>query len=384
MDHSRISDIRIFETTSRMSRPIADATHDISSIGFFVLEVETVGGVTGQGYLLSFAYAPSAAKGALLDLVEFVRNRNYRVHETVQLQQDYEAESEYFGIDGLQRWALSTLNVAMWDAWGRILEQPIWRLLGNHTRPVPVYGSGGWLSYSDDELLQEVLDYKRRGFRAVKIKVGSSEQGRDIERLRRVRDAVGPELGIMMDANQGMDVPSAMDLSLQAQPLGIRWFEEPIIRDDYDGYATLRQATRIAVAMGEREYSTTGLRELISRRAIDLWQPDIIRIGGVEAWRDSAALAGAHRIPVLPHYYKDYDVPLLATIPNAFGAESFDWIDGLIDNQLTIADGMAHPRKGHGWGFSFRHELLNEVTQRSRQSCRPPTPVKEGTCQASS
>lgn len=356
-----ITDIRIFEATSRISQPISDATHDISKIGFFVLEVETAGGVTGQGYLLSFAYSPGAIEGALADLRDFVKAHRYRVHETVQLQGDYERESEYFGIDGLQRWALATLNVAMWDAWGRHLEQPIWRLLGNHTRPVPVYGSGGWLSYSDDELLDEVVGYKERGFRAVKIKVGSSEQGRDIERLRRVRDAVGPELGIMMDANQGMDLPSALALSHAAQPLGIHWFEEPIVRDDYEGYATLRQRTQIAIAMGEREYGTVGLRELISRRAIDLWQPDIIRIGGVEAWRDSAALAAAHRIPVLPHYYKDYDVPLLATVPNAYGAESFDWIDGLIDNALVIEDGHASPRAGHGWGFSFRHELLNEV-----------------------
>lgn len=361
MDNTRITDIRIFEATSRVSQPISDATHDISKIGFFVLEIVTAGGVTGQGYLLSFAYSPRAIAGALADLAAFVRENDYQVHQTVQLQGDYERESEYFGVDGLQRWALATLNVAMWDAWGRHLERPIWQLLGNHTRPIPVYGSGGWLSYTDDELLEEVAGYRARGFRAVKIKVGSREPGRDIERLRRVRDAVGPELGIMMDANQGMDVPSALELSLAAEPLGIRWFEEPIARDDYDGYETLRRRTQIAVAMGEREYGTTGLRELISRGAIDLWQPDIIRIGGVEAWRASAALAGAHRIPVLPHYYKDYDVPLLSTIPNAYGAESFDWIDGLIDNPMTVENGAARPRQGAGWGFSFRHELLNDV-----------------------
>lgn len=361
MDTTRITDIRIFEATSRISRPISDATHDISRIGFFVLEIETAGGVTGQGYLLSFAYSPAAIVGALTDIAGFVRTNSYRVHETIQLQQDYERESEYFGIDGLQRWALAALNVAMWDAWGRVLERPIWQLLGNHTRPVPVYGSGGWLSYSDDELIEEVTGYRDRGFRAVKIKVGSAQPGRDIERLRRVRDAVGPDLGIMMDANQGMDLPSALELSHAARPLGIRWFEEPIVRDDYDGYAALRQRTQIAIAMGEREYGTAGLRELIGRRAIDLWQPDIIRIGGVEAWRDSAALAAAHRIPVLPHYYKDYDVPLLATIPNAYGAESFDWIDDLIDDPLPVEDGEARPRAASGWGFTFRHELLNDI-----------------------
>ncbi|GAB3815876.1 mandelate racemase/muconate lactonizing enzyme family protein [Tessaracoccus terricola] len=367
MDTSRIIDIRVYEATSSISRAISDATHDISKIAFLVLEVETAGGVTGQGYLLSFHYSEQAVKGALADLVEFTLPRDYKVHETLQVQRDYEAESEYFGIEGLQRWALATLNVAMWDAWGRQLGQPVWRLLGNHNRPIPVYGSGGWLSYTDDELLEEVRGYKARGFRAVKIKVGSSEPGRDIERLRRVRDAVGPELGIMMDANQGMDVPGALELSHAAQPLGIRWFEEPIARDNYEGFATLRHRTQISIAMGEREYNSIGLRELLDRRAIDLWQPDIIRIGGVEAWRESAALAATHGIPVLPHYYKDYDVPLLATVSNAYGAESFDWIDGLIDNQMVIQDGLARPREGAGWGFTFRQELLNEVHMPSSQ-----------------
>lgn len=356
-----ITQLRVYEATSRLSRPISDATHDISRIAFYVVELETRGGVTGQAYLLSFAYSPAGITGALADLVRFVSERVYHIYQTGQIRRDYENESEYFGLDGLQRWALSVLNVAMWDAWGKALGQPVWKLLGAHEEAIAVYGSGGWLSYTEDELIEEVLDYQARGFGAVKIKVGSAEVGTDLERLRRVRDAVGEHLGIMMDANQGLDVPRALALSTEARTLGIRWFEEPIVRDDFEGYATLRNQTQISVAMGEREYSTVGLRELIARRAIDLWQPDIIRIGGVEAWRESAALAGAYRIPVLPHYYKDYDVPLLATIGNAYGAESFDWVDSLIDNPMRIKNGVARPRTGSGWGFTFRHEYLNEV-----------------------
>lgn len=92
--------------------------------------------------------------------------------------------------------------------------------------------------------------------------------------------------------------------------------EEPVVNTDFEGYATIHAKTKISLAMGEREYSTVALRELIGRRALDLWQPDLIRLGGVEAWRDSAALANAYNIPVLPHYYKDYDVPLLCTVAN--------------------------------------------------------------------
>jgi L-alanine-DL-glutamate epimerase-like enolase superfamily enzyme len=99
----------------------------------------------------------------------------------------------------------------------------------------------------------------------------------------------------------------------------------------------------------------------LSRNAIDIWQPDILRLGGVEAWRDSAALAASYNIPVLPHYYKDYDIPLLCTIPNGAGAESFDWIDPLIDHPLEIKNGMATPHDRAGWGFSFKDEVLTAI-----------------------
>jgi L-alanine-DL-glutamate epimerase-like enolase superfamily enzyme len=113
--------------------------------------------------------------------------------------------------------------------------------------------------------------------------------------------------------------------------------------------------------MGEREYDLVPLRELAQRKAIDLWQPDLLRLGSVEAWRASASLAQSHGIPVLPHYYRDYDVPLLCTIPNGAGAESFDWIDAIVDKPLRVEGGFAYPREEAGWGFAIREEVLQEM-----------------------
>ncbi len=354
-----IKEIRTYKAISKLSEPIADATHEISEISFLVSEIELESGVTGQGYLLSFHYSPGAIAGAFKDLESFVPG--YSVYDTVKFQKDLAVETEYFGNNGLLKWVAATVNVAMWDAWGKTLKQPVWKLLGASGRQVPVYGSGGWLSYSDEELIAEVVDYKARGFRGVKIKVGSKEDGRDIQRLRKVREAVGNEINIMMDANQGMDVSSALKLSKEAAKIHIHWFEEPVVHTDFAGYQLLRSKTDISLAMGEREYDMEPLKELIRRNALDLWQPDIIRIGGVEAWRQSASLANAYQIPVLPHYYKDYDVTLLCTIPNGYGAESFDWIDGIIDNKMEIKNGMACPREGSGWGFEFKKEHLKEI-----------------------
>lgn len=362
MDGLSIKEINIYRAVSKLSRPIADSTHSISEIAFYVVEVISHSGTRGQGYLLSFHYSPHAIRGALLDLRDFVLAGDYRINETVRIRQDWEAQSEYFGKEGINACAGAALNVALWDAWGHEVHQPIWKLLGTNRTKIPVYGSGGWISYSEKELLDEVLGYKARGFTAVKIKVGSGCIENDLHRLHACRDALGDGVRIMMDANQGMSVTEALELSEKARAIGINWFEEPVDHTDYAAYELLRNKCGIALAMGEREYNIEALKALIARNALDLWQPDLIRLGGVEGWLDSAALAESHHLPVLPHYYKDYDVPLLCTIAHPYGAESFDWIDGIIDNKMRIENGFAYPREGDGWGFHFLEEALEEVS----------------------
>jgi L-alanine-DL-glutamate epimerase-like enolase superfamily enzyme len=270
--------------------------------------------------------------------------------------------SEYFGNNGINKWARAAVNIAMWDAWGKYLNQPVGKLLGTWQDKCNIYGSGGWISYSIDELLEEVSGYADRGFKAVKIKVGSENWKTDLERLKAVRNTIGDTVDIMMDANQGMSVPQAVQLSRAAQDLNIFWFEEPVHHQDFEGYRSIKQQTGISLAMGEREYDSLALKQLLQRNAIDIWQPDILRIGSVEEWRESAALANSFHIPVLPHYYKDYDVPLVCSIPNGVGVESFDWIDPLIDNPMLVKDGFAYPHQKPGWGFSFLDEFLTEIS----------------------
>ena len=144
--------------------------------------------------------------------------RGWDVFRIGAFHQEFQRVAEYFGQVGIHRWAEGLVDPAMWDAWGKTLGQPVWRLLGAHRERTPVYGSGGWLSYSLDELLSEATDYMRCGFRTVKVKVGSPELARDVERLTRVREAVGPEVQVMMDANQGMDLAGALELAEADRP----------------------------------------------------------------------------------------------------------------------------------------------------------------------
>ncbi|NDH54447.1 MAG: mandelate racemase/muconate lactonizing enzyme family protein [Betaproteobacteria bacterium] len=357
----KIKKISFFKAVSSVSQPIADSTHQIPEIAFIVTRIELDSGITGEGHLLAFHYSPQSILGALRDIAPMTLGRE--VSCTGEFLAHHERESEYFGNVGLHRWAAGSVNIAMWDAWAKTLGAPVWKMFGVYHDRVPLYGSGGWLSYSNTELIDEVARYVQRGFRSVKVKVGSPEIQRDVERLTKVREAVGPHIRIMMDANQGMILPAALELARAGQLLRITWFEEPLNRTDYDGYAQLRRQAGMSIATGEREFDTVTLRELIRREAIDLWQPDLLRLGSVEAWRASAALAQAHHIPVLPHYYKEYDVPLLMTVPNAYGAESFDWVDDLITNPIRMKDGFAYPNEGHGWGFSFKDTKLTELTK---------------------
>ena len=156
--NTEIRKIGICHAVSRLTKPIADSTHDISEIGFYVVELETKGGVKGQGYLLSFHYSPNAIEGALKDCRNFFLSRGYQVYETVRARREWDMEAEYFGNTGVNTCAIAAFNIAMWDAWCRTAGQPVWKMLGANICRIPVYGSGGWISYTDRELLDEVLD----------------------------------------------------------------------------------------------------------------------------------------------------------------------------------------------------------------------------------
>lgn len=360
MSKSSIKALEFFTAESPLSQPIADATHQIPAINFIVARLTLQDGTTGEGYLLAFHFNPAAIRGALADVRALALGRD--VNDTRGFDRLCDGEFEYFGAVGLLRWARGVVNIAMWDAKAKLAGKSVRALLGSVRDSVPVYGSGGWLSYTNDELRAEVTGYVRRGFTAVKLKVGAREGlARDLERIALVREAVGPDVRIMIDANQGLDLAGALRLADKAKDYGIDWFEEPLGHTDFAGYAELKAKAGMKLAMGEREYDLVALRELAERRALDLWQPDILRLGGVEGWLDSAALARQHGLPVLPHYYKEYDAALCCTIPDAYGVESFDWVDGITDRPLRIENGRAYPADEPGWGFTFKDAALQEI-----------------------
>ena len=218
-------------------------------------------------------------------------------------------------------WGLSAVETPLWDLLGHQLNAPVWLLLGLNTTKLPAYGSGGWLSYSDEELADQVASYLRRGFAGVKIKIGGPSVDWDVQRVLDVRRAIGPERKLMVDANQGLTLNRALRTARRLEDCPIDWLEEPFPKDDVESYCRLARATEIPLAAGEREFGGAGIRRLVEGRAVSVVQPDLMRVGGVTGWRLAASLAEVSRLKVAPHFYKEYDVHLAAGVPNLIAIE---------------------------------------------------------------
>ena len=277
-----------------------------------------------------------------------------------RIREQCRSHVEYIGETGLAAWGLAAIDIALWDLLGQSLGAPVWMLLGACRDRVPVYGSGGWLSYSVDELVEEATGYARRGFEAVKIKVGHKDVKRDVERVKAVRDALGDGVALMVDANQAWSLDQAQAFCRQVRDLDLYWLEEPLPKDDIDGYARLSETSQMRLAAGEREYSLEAFRGLLERRALAVVQPDALRVGGITQWMKLAHLAEVFHVTVASHLYKETDIHCLAAIPNGSYLEYFSWLDSLLVYPLQIANGVAKVPDMPGLGLQFKPEAVGE------------------------
>jgi len=223
------------------------------------------------------------------------------------------------GRKGIAFCAISALDIALWDLKAKALNLPLYRLLGPYTDTVPVYGSGGWTNFSESELVAEQVGYVERGFPRVKMKVGKDfgmSEDEDVKRLAAVRKAVGDDVEIYVDANNGYYAKQAIRMSQIFEQFDVKWFEEPVLADDIEGLSVISQSTTIPVATGEHEYTKYGFKELISRGGADIVQPDIGRVGGVTEWMKVAHIAHGFNLPVAPHAYQLIHLHVACATPN--------------------------------------------------------------------
>jgi L-alanine-DL-glutamate epimerase-like enolase superfamily enzyme len=354
----KIDDIRTEWLRVPISPPIADSTHTLYFMDIIVVDIRA-GDHVGHSYMLSFDYAPLLLKG----IIEHELKRYVLGCPADDIRAIYEQNlrvTEYIGQDGLAMWGTSGIDVALWDLLARRLGIPAAVLFGRQHRSVPVYGSGGWISYSDEELMTEVRQYLVRGFAGVKIKIGSPYEDQDVERIREVRRLIGPKRKLMVDANQGLTLERARRLVRRVEEFRLDWLEEPFPKADIESYVRLAAVTEIPLAAGEREFGVEPFCRMAKARSVSIIQPDLLRAGGVTGWRLVAAVAEAHMLRVSPHFYREYDVHLAAAQPNLVAIESFNWLDDLLEAPFEVRDGFAIVPERPGFGVSFRPEAIRE------------------------
>ncbi len=210
------------------------------------------------------------------------------------------------GQKGLAVTALSGVDIALWDIKGKRFGAPVHQLMGGPLRTsVAAYATGTYRRDTGDPLdyiIEEVRGYVREGFGAVKLKIGFGLDA-DITLIRAVRETIGPKVGLMLDANHGYDAIDAVALGRAVAPLDIGWFEEPVVPDDLGSYEEVRRGQPIPVAGGECDFTRWGFREVLTRRAMDIIQPDTAAAGGLSECKKIADMANAFGVRYVPHVW---------------------------------------------------------------------------------
>ncbi|MEK0084404.1 mandelate racemase/muconate lactonizing enzyme family protein [Benzoatithermus flavus] len=257
--------------------------------------------------------------------------------------------------------ALAAIDTALWDLRCRRAELPLYVLAGGAQERVPAYTTeGGWLQLSVDELVEEALEAKERGFKGAKLKIGKPGVAEDVARVAAVREAVGSAFELMVDANQGLTPDQALRRARALEELDLAWLEEPLPADDVAGHARLAAATRIPLAVGESLYSPGQFKEYLVREACGVVQVDVARIGGITPWLKVAHLAETFGLPVAPHFLMELHVSLAAAVPNGRWVEHIPQLDEIALDGVSIHDGMAIPPEEPGLGIDWNWDAIEQ------------------------
>lgn len=317
--------------------PTADAIRRHDHRDYALVRVETDGGVEGVGFCLEGVFVDFAVRELLASHVvgedPFDNRRLWDKLFRVSLQT---------GRRGAVLRALSCIDIALWDIKGKACGLPVYKLLGGHRDKVPAYASGGYYREGKtvDDLAAEMQDYVSRGFRAVKMKIGRESPAADAERVRVVREAIGDDVKLMVDANNAWDtLPAALDVVRRIEPYDVFWIEEPTLPDAMQLSARIAESTSIPVATGEIESTRWGFQSLIDYGAANILQPDVTVVGGVTEFMRVADAAAAHDIPVAPHYFWDLHAHLIAACPNGIFVEHFVH-DDIVNFDLVLKKPM--------------------------------------------
>jgi L-alanine-DL-glutamate epimerase-like enolase superfamily enzyme len=352
------------------------ATRTVSARDYALVKVRSVDGVEGIG----FCYVGSAGGRIAQVAVEELLAPGLVGQDSLRVEGLWQAmyqDSLLQGRSGTVMRAISILDTALWDLNARTVKLPLYQYLGAYAGDrVPAYASGGYYvaGKTPKMLGEELRGYVAAGFKAVKMKVGRLSPSEEEERIAAARDAIGPDIHLMLDANNAWsDVPTALTYMKRYERYDPYWMEEPFGPDDIDGHAKLAELTPVVIATGEIGYGRWYHKELLDKRGAEILQTDAVVCGGITEWKRIAATAASYGVTMCPHWFHDVHAHLVAATPNARYVEFFpdDQVLNfrrLIDTQLRHEAGNLLLPKTPGLGFNFDEQAVRKYALNQQQA----------------
>jgi L-alanine-DL-glutamate epimerase-like enolase superfamily enzyme len=342
-----------------VDRPYQAAGRTVDANWHVLARVRTSDGVSGVGYIVYPRPDLMVAIGhAARELGEHLIGLSVLEPEAAWTR--LARRGDWAGPGGLLHCALAPLDIAVWDAHGKALGQPLYRLLGGHRDRVPTYASDGlWYSLTPGELAESAKRHALEGFPAVKLRMGrEAAPEAEVRRIEAVRAAVGAGVGIMVDINETWSPAQARRGGRALQEAGIAWLEDPVHHLDVTTLADLRRQLEVPVAAGEHLYHLQAFRALLDARAIDVLVLDLARVGGITPWRRVAALAQAHQIPVCGHVVPEIHAHLVAAAPHGQLVEYVPRSAGILRAMPKVEQGELVVPSGPGLGLELDEEAV--------------------------
>ena len=337
-----------------MRFPLGTSAATVTQAPLLLVDLQTTEGVVGHSYL--FCYRDSGARAITDVLQEAAGLVAGQAIDPRRIGEMLARRYALLGVTGVVRMALAALDIALWDALATAAGQPLARFLGGGLDPIPAYNSDGLGLMPAGKAACEAVELLAPGFSAVKLRLGHADPALDLEVAQAVRSAIGPAARLMVDYNQALAVPDALQRARALEPLGIYWLEEQIRHGDLRGYAELARDLATPVQIGENLDGPEAVHDAVAARASDYLMLDAARVGGVSGWLRGAAIAAAAGIPVSSHLFPEISVHLLAATPGAHWLEYVSWADAILEEPLRIENGQVAPPDRPGLGLAWSQQ----------------------------